>query len=192
MELLTDLVLRTELDKLEGEPEQQVREKIEAEVFRRYTEALSVGDANEQCRVAEAAKYEAKLTEKERAIEAIEDARSAEEAAQARIDTAASEARGAAIAEVSRAATTEIEKAKKRNRILTAALVAIVSAVIIGIVPWATDLEWLEKHDNRVGLYLTAIAVSGCYCWAIIDLNRREKLRWSGVVAFLAVLMQIV
>ena len=162
-------------------------------MFRRYTDAVNDKDALEQMRLAAVEEYETKLGAKERGLEAAAaDLRAAQEAANARVVKAAEAARAQAIAEVTSSASRDLEAANRRNRILGAALFAVVASVLIGVVPWAGHIEWLETHDHRVGLYLTASSVAACSCWAIVDVQRRAKLRWTGVVAFLAVLLQII
>ncbi|HVE46425.1 MAG TPA: hypothetical protein VNA57_06725 [Acidimicrobiales bacterium] len=59
------------------------------------------------------------------------------------------------------------------------------------LIPWVTHFSWLLHHDNRAGLYVGAASAITCASWSIIDLARRERIRWGALVAILAVIIQI-
>lgn len=90
-------------------------------------------------------------------------------------------------------ASKRVERAERLARIAVAALVAVVAAVVIGVVPWAAHWVWLERSGHRVGLYLSAVAVSVIACWAIAEPNahrRGKAIVAAGVVA--TIILQLV
>lgn len=207
--ILADEVLLQDLSGLEEESE-AFRQRIDNALVADNAHLLEEQESVRRQREAENEAHLRELAEKEAAIAALrsemttalakvdEDRQAAERRADERhAEMKQSIRRSAAdIHEQVAARKAESQRARRAERharLAAAALVAVIAAVLIGIVPWATHWAWLEGHDHREGLYLSATALTAVACWAIVapDSRRRSKaVATLGVVG--AIVLQIV
>jgi hypothetical protein len=207
--ILADEVLLAGAKSLEEDSE-ELRAIVDNALIRDNTNLLEEQEALRREREVREAEYERELLDKENEIanlrteitEALErvdrDREEGERRAEARHDELQESLRQAAEgvgaqAEAREAEAKRADGAERRARLASAALVAVLGGVVIGVVPWATHWAWLQHHEHRVGLYLSAAAMCAVACWAILqpEEHRREKaLAALGVIG--SIILQIV
>jgi hypothetical protein len=191
--ILADEVLFTDLMGLEADSD-AFRERVDNALIRDNAQLLEEQEAMVRQRAAEADDHARQLAEKDEEMKALR-AEMAEVLAQVDGDRRELEPlspeRHVELAD-DRVATAvahehdRAEKAYRKARLATAALVAVVAAVLIGVLPWALHWTWLEGHDRRVGLYISAIALSVIASWAIVDPSRRRRGRALAALSVVA------
>lgn len=204
--ILADEVLLQDLSGLDEDSE-EFRERVDNALVAENAQLLEEQEAARRERETEASAHANELAEKDREIVALREKLNSTSAhldaepkdLQGRTVPSSAEVLAAAagdfgeVGEDGGAASRRVARAERLARISLALLVAVVAAVLIGVVPWATHWIWLERSDHRVGLYLSAVALSLITCWAIVepDTHRRAKaLAALGVVA--SIILQMV